>query len=124
MNLDEYFADGCMKIGMEKKREIIPYPGTVQDFLKWVGNTDQKAVEAMKFDELELLPAMKKYHIESVGAGRWHSNLKKWSFVIKEESTNLRRSEEFQSKPMLDYNNAFLSGLILIWEMITRRRMG
>jgi len=131
IDLDKYFKGGCAKIGMGpiEKRRVIPFPGTVEDFLRWLrGNHSsakfQKEVEHMRFDELEQLPVMKRLNIESVGAGRYHSNQKVWKFMIREESKNFKRGEGFISRPSLDYNQAFVSGLILIWEMQTRRRQG
>lgn len=131
INLDEYFEGGCAKIGMGpiKKRRVIPFPGTVEDFLIWLrGNHSsakfQKEVESMRFDELEQLPVMKRLHIESIGASNYHSSQKVWRFMIREDSKNFKRGEGFTSRPSLDYNQAFMSGLILIWEMQTRRRQG
>lgn len=114
-----------MILGRGENRTRIPFPGTYFDFLDWCGgNISRFKIERMNFEQLEKLPVMKRLNIESVGATSYLLNRKCWKFVILMDSKYLRRGEKFTSIAMENYNSAFLAGLILIWELYTRREKG
>lgn len=119
MLLSEVFKEG-IQMGPGRKGRL-SYPGTASDFVKWLGAKSAKALEEMSFADMEQLPTCKKFNIVPLGGGRWHSGQVKFTWMVMQDSENLRMSETFAGTG-LHYNHASLLGLLVLWEMVQRRR--
>ena len=119
MDIKDHFKEGCMKI----REESIPFPGTHNDFLSWIG-LSKTAFEKYRFDQLEKTKRVKEMGFRFIGARRY---LNQVVFTIRTDRNKkiagLRtdKDENFTGRPMDNYNDACRATLILIWEMITRR---
>lgn len=95
-----------------------PYPGTSDDFVKWLG-ADRATLMDLNFAELEALPGVAGELLAGAGLPR----LGQFGFIWQatDESMMFNARETFNGRGKTR-DEAALSGLLLAWEMHARRK--
>lgn len=120
--LKKIFNRGCQK---KANGEWIPYPGTLDDFLDWLGVDSANRVENLNFAELENLPNIKKYGLIPLGGSHHIGKIQfRWMTTKNKIVEGLNEKEiKYFIGIGKNYNQAALLALIIVWELITRRLM-
>jgi len=100
-------------------------PGTAADFLEWLGNEDQQAVENMYYSELMELPVANRLQLTFLLYNRsWDINNGKWRVSIKFGKAGMfLRSGGSLTAVSWRKSNACLKALLVVWELETRRKV-
>jgi len=103
-----------------------PLPGTIDDFLEFVGAASQAELEDMNFESLEQLPGLKDNAItkntliSEGGSYRIGRENYVWNWIIPEDGF-FEAGEKFDGIGGT-YNEAAIRGLVTYWELTTLRK--
>ena len=102
-----------------KRRNL---PGTIDDFVNFLGAQNQEQLETMDFVEMEHLPGVKDRHLVSCGGTYLKAfNKFKWLWTTAEDAQYQRAGENFTDRGET-YDAAALSALVVYWELLTYRK--
>jgi len=102
--------------------ESVVMPGTIDDFVNFLGVESQEKLESMNFMELEKLQGVTDNHLINCG-GNYSIGLEQfyWKWKIVKKSKDLKAGEEFDGRGKT-YDEAALNGLLAYWQLLTYRK--
>ena len=97
-------------------KHVVPFAGTLEGFLQFIGVSSVEALEQMGFDEIEQLPFVQKLGFVSEG-GRFEHDHYVWSWFVGD----LIDGRSVPGRAAFSYHTACVASLLLIWEILVRR---
>jgi len=94
--------------------KLLPLPGTVQDFIEFLGADSLEQVEILDFTGLEQLPRVWD-ELVNCGGRREGDEEIVWTWSTRKKRKNFSGRGK-------NYNVAAMEALIVWWELITRRK--
>ena len=105
----------------KKRKRNYPLPGSIDDFVDFLGAQNQEQLETMDFTKMEQLPGVKD-NVRSCG-GNYLPAFDKysWRWTASRDGRYQKAEENFLGRGGT-YNEAALRGLLVYWELITFRK--
>lgn len=109
-------------VGRTWRKRKTPLPGTIDDFVKFLGAESQEEVEAMNFTQMEKLPGVVGNNLIN-SRGHFRQGLENfhWTWETTEKGPNHASGEAFYGRGQT-YDEAALRGLVVYWELTTYRK--